>query len=153
MTSIADLMSHHHRDCDACFAEAEALAADGDWSRASEALAAFSAQLLAHFAAEEDTLFPRFEHVTGLRAGPTQVMRAEHAQMREMLAALRDALDDEDAEGFGGEAETLLILLQQHNMKEENILYPMCDQYLAGEAPALSSQLDDALKGAATCPP
>ena len=39
-------------------------------------------------------------------------------------------------------ADTLLIMMQQHNMKEENILYPMCDQHLAGETPELLARLE-----------
>ncbi len=57
-------------------------------------------------------------------------MRLEHAQMRPLLAQLEAACAARDGDGYAGAAETLLILMQQHNMKEENILYPMCDQAL-----------------------
>jgi iron-sulfur cluster repair protein YtfE (RIC family) len=36
-----------------------------------------------------------------------------------------------------GNAETLLIMMQQHNVKEENVLYPMCDQHLTAQVPTL----------------
>jgi hypothetical protein len=52
--------------------------------------------------------------------------------MRELLAQMKAGLDDRDDDGFSGNAETLLIMMQQHNMKEENILYPMCDNALGG---------------------
>jgi hemerythrin-like domain-containing protein len=52
------------------------------------------------------------------------------------------ALAQRDGDEFAGEAETLLILMQQHNMKEENILYPMCDAHLAPECGALTQALD-----------
>ena len=39
-----------------------------------------------------------------------------------------------DQPAFEDLAETLLILMQQHNIKEESILYPMCEQ-LIGEDP------------------
>ncbi|TRZ68118.1 MAG: hemerythrin domain-containing protein, partial [Rhodocyclaceae bacterium] len=42
-------------------------------------------------------------------------------------------------------AETLLILMQQHNMKEENILYPMCDQALAAQVEQLSERISGEL--------
>ena len=32
------------------------------------------------------------------------------------------------------------MLMQQHNMKEENILYPMCDRALGAEAESLGEQ-------------
>lgn len=137
MTSIAELMTHDHRSCDHDFARAESLAAHRDWDGAAAAFEAFASGLEAHFAAEEQDLFPRFEAVTGMTQGPTQVMRGEHAEMRATLAQMRTALAIRDLDEFAGEAETLLIMMQQHNMKEENILYPMCDVRLGSERDTL----------------
>ena len=39
-------------------------------------------------------------------------------------------------------------MMQQHNMKEENILYPMCDQHLATALPALLPVLQTTLASA-----
>ena len=72
-------------------------------------------------------------------------MRGEHAEMRATLAQLRAALASRDLDEFGGEAETLLIMMQQHNMKEENILYPMCDMRLGGERDTLVDTLANRL--------
>ncbi|HEX5637924.1 MAG TPA: hypothetical protein VFY78_12600, partial [Gammaproteobacteria bacterium] len=44
---------------------------------------------------------------------------------------LRQAAAKESASGFLGVAESLFIFMQQHNMKEENVLYPMMDQQLS----------------------
>ena len=38
---------------------------------------------------------------------------------------MQDALDAEGKDTFLGEAETLLVFMQQHNAKEEMMLYPM----------------------------
>ena len=133
MNSISELMTHDHRDCDGIFARAEELASDGDWGEAAAALKKFADALNAHFDAEESTLFPAFEQATGMTQGPTMVMRHEHQNMRDTLAALQYALDKQDADDFAGEAETLLIMMQQHNMKEENMLYPMLDSRLPGD--------------------
>lgn len=85
--------------------------------------------------------------------GPTQVMRGEHVQMRQLLAAAETALAKRDADDYMGNAETLLIMMQQHNVKEENVLYPMCDQHLADQLenllPELRAQVDEHL----TSPP
>ena len=145
MTSIAELMTHDHRSCDPDFARAETLANKQDWDGAALALDAFATGLEAHFQAEEQELFPRFEAATGMTQGPTQVMRGEHADMRATLAQLRAALASHDLDEFGGEAETLLIMMQQHNMKEENILYPMCDMRLGGERDTLVDTLANRL--------
>ena len=145
MTSIAELMTHDHRSCDHDFARAETLAHKKDWNAAALALEAFTTGLEAHFQAEEQELFPRFEAATGMTQGPTQVMRDEHADMRATLAQLHAALDSRDLDEFAGEAETLLIMMQQHNMKEENILYPMCALRLGGERDALVETLANRL--------
>lgn len=137
MTTITELMSRDHRDCDESFARAENHASRKEWDAAAQALSAFAAELNAHFDAEEQQIFPRFEAVIGMIAGPTQMMRGEHADMRAILARLQEALVRQDADDFAGEAETLLIMMQQHNMKEENILYPMCDSNLAAERDVL----------------
>ena len=65
MTSIAELMTHDHRSCDHDFARAETLANKKDWDAAAQALDAFASGLEAHFQAEEQELFPRFEAATG----------------------------------------------------------------------------------------
>ena len=132
MNNITDLMSHDHRSCDELFAKAEQGAAKGKWEDAHTALEQFADALEAHFGAEENELFPRFEAATGMTEGPTSVMRAEHVQIRSAIERMRDALVQTDADDYAGESETLLIMMQQHNMKEENILYPMCDSHLPG---------------------
>lgn len=141
MTLITDFMSDDHRSCDEVFARAETLVAKGNWQAAAAALRDFTAMLESHFAAEEEILFPGFEAATGMTGGPTQVMRMEHAEMREALERMADALSRQDGDDYSGEAETLLILMQQHNMKEENILYPMCDSELAAQRGELSPRL------------
>lgn len=132
MSQITALMTDDHRHCDESFARAETAVAKGKWDEANAALEHFATELDGHFDAEESLLFPRFEAATGMTEGPTKVMRGEHAEMRNALVRMRAALADKDQDDYAGEAETLLILMQQHNMKEENILYPMCDSHLSG---------------------
>lgn len=124
----SELLTGQHRDCDARFADAEQAARAQDWPAAESAFAAMRGEMEDHFRLEEDRLFPAFEQASGMRAGPTAVMRAEHAQMRQLLDGMAQALAARDGNNFLAEADTLLILTQQHNMKEENILYPMCEQ-------------------------
>lgn len=150
MKNIATLMTADHRSCDNRLAAVEHAVSRKDWSSARAALADFQAAMLAHFAAEETVLFPQFEQRTGISQGPTQVMRNEHVQMRQLLTAAGSALANNDQDDYSGEVETLLIMMQQHNVKEENVLYPMCDQHLATEIEqlitALLVQLDNPVK-------
>jgi iron-sulfur cluster repair protein YtfE (RIC family) len=146
MSLPTEILPDHHRRCDELFAAAEDAALRDDWAAAAPAFEHFNAQMIAHFDAEETLLFPAFEAATGMRAGPTQMMRHEHDQMRGLLAQLAAACDAQDSRGYGGAAETLLMLMQQHNMKEENILYPMCDQSLGDEAERLGAKIDTMLE-------
>ncbi|OHC69549.1 MAG: hemerythrin [Rhodocyclales bacterium GWA2_65_20] len=148
MKSPTQPLQHHHKHCDDLFATAEAQAHAGDWTACTGASAKFLDELEAHFATEEQVLFPAFEAATGMSSGPTQVMRMEHAQMRELMAQMAAALKQQDSGAFAGIADTLLIMMQQHNMKEENILYPMCDSSLAGTGLDVGSALRERLEGA-----
>ncbi len=147
MNTITDLMTHEHRACDVHFADAERAAQRGDWVGAERHFKHFATALEAHFGTEETRLFPAFEAATGMTHGPTQMMRMEHTDMREQLDDMRAALTGRDADAYAGESETLLILMQQHNMKEENILYPMCDGHLGADLPDLLQHLTLTLHG------
>ncbi len=54
---------------------------------------------------------------------------------------MRQSLVAEDSNEYLGQGETLLILMQQHNMKEERILYPMADEVLARDSEQLLAQM------------
>jgi iron-sulfur cluster repair protein YtfE (RIC family) len=141
MPSLASYLTHDHEQCDQLFAAAENAVGEQDWLAASTRFDEFRLATLAHFLREEETLFPAFEAGTGMQGGPTFVMRQEHDQMRDVLLAMGLALHKEDAAGFLGLSETLLMLMRQHNLKEEQILYPMCDRALAGEAAELLARM------------
>ncbi len=141
MSGIRNLMTDDHRHCDELFATAEQAIGRGDNGAAREAFTRFHAAMVAHFNSEEATLFPAFEEHTGMSGGPTQVMRMEHQRMRILMDEAAETLAAGRADDYLGIAETLLIMMQQHNMKEENILYPMCDQHLGGDGGVLEQRL------------
>ncbi len=130
MQNIKAFMASDHRQCDDFFVAVEKSVAGKAWDQASTEFSQFRNAMLRHFFAEESLLFPAFEERTGMYLGPTQVMRGEHIQLRELMASAEEALIAKDSDAYSGDAETLLIMMQQHNMKEENVLYPMCDQHL-----------------------
>lgn len=142
MTTIRSFMTDDHRRCDDFFAAAEQAVGNKDFAAAQLAFGHFRSAIESHFDGEEQTLFPAFEDKTGMRSGPTEVMRMEHEQMRGLLADAQQAIESRNGDDYLGIAETLLIMMQQHNMKEENILYPMCDQHLADVAPDLLARLE-----------
>jgi DUF438 domain-containing protein len=93
-----------------------------------------------HFSREEEVLFPAFEHRSG-GGGPSTVMRMEHAQMRALFQEMGDALAAGEGNRYLGLGETLLVMMQQHNLKEEQILYSMTDRLLADTAPDLVGRM------------
>tara|TARA_R110001583_G_scaffold12280_7_gene54655 strand:- start:15407 stop:15838 length:432 start_codon:yes stop_codon:yes gene_type:complete len=131
MTSIPEFMTKMHRECDDFFTEAEAAVANDDWTLALAKWQNFALGLIKHFSQEEEVLFPKFEQATGMTSGPTQVMRMEHQQMRALVQDLDNALAAKEKDEYLGLSETLMVLMQQHNMKEEMMLYPMMEQNLA----------------------
>ncbi|MCC6901968.1 MAG: hemerythrin domain-containing protein, partial [Polyangiaceae bacterium] len=118
-----------HRHCDELWAQIEEVADDP--KAAAERYGAFDRAMRRHFAMEEEVLFPALEDATGMHGGgPTHVMRMEHAQMKRMLDEMTAAVERGDVSGALDQGDTLLMLIQQHNVKEEGILYPMCDSVL-----------------------
>jgi len=141
MTSIKDYLTIDHRRCDELLTAAESAVEDGDWPDAEQKTRAFLEATQGHFEMEEGILFPAFEEATGMRQGPSMMMRLEHDQMRGLFAQIEDALQRQDEEDFLGNTETLLIMIQQHNMKEEGMLYPMADEQLGGQSEQVLDQI------------
>lgn len=135
MTSIGEFMKRGHRECDEAFARAEQAASRTDWPAAAAGFDAFHAAIAQHLAMEEGVLFPALGEATGMsRGGPIRVMLIEHEQMRGLFEAMKQALDTRDGNQYLGHCESLLVLMQQHNVKEEGILYPMMDKVLGAKA-------------------
>ena len=125
---ISNYLVKEHRECDDIFAKAEEAAAKGDFKKTKEEFLKFADETLHHFKKEEEELFPEFENMTGSSDGPTMVMRYEHDQVRGLMGKMAQAIEAEDKDAYLSLAESMMILLQQHNMKEEQMLYAMCDR-------------------------
>lgn len=129
--NIVDYMTFDHRRCDELFALAESNWNDGDAHSAKENLDSFDLGMRAHLSKEENYLFPEFVKSTGMTGGPIHVMMMEHNQMREMLNQMIQACHANKMDDALAIGDTLLILIQQHNMKEEGMLYPMIKKHCA----------------------
>jgi len=125
--NIAEYLTSEHRECDNIFARAESAAASGDFELAQEEFLKFADETLLHFKKEEEELFPAFEAATGSDQGPTMVMKHEHEQVRGLMGKMAGAIESKDKDAYLSLAESMMILLQQHNMKEEQMLYGMSD--------------------------
>lgn len=141
MTTLHDYLAAEHRACDAHYLEAERHILDRDWEAASDAFGRFACALEQHLQGEEALLFPAVERLMGSGAGPTAVMRMEHGHIRLLVQRMADAIDAHDANACFDHADSLRILMHQHNLKEENVLYPTALHLLGPAAQPLLEQM------------
>ena len=142
MADLKEFMTKDHRDCDDTFAAMEQKANSEGVAAAKEMYEKMAEEMEHHFQMEERVLFPAFEEKTGMRQGPTQMMRMEHEQMRQLISDIGEAVSNDNKDRFFGLTETMMIMLQQHNMKEEQMLYTMVQQHMAPEADQLIMMMD-----------
>jgi hemerythrin-like domain-containing protein len=140
---ILEFMRDDHRACDHFYAEAENALAAKETEKAKELFESFYRATNRHFDMEERELFITFEKRTGMMGGPTQMMRYEHQQLRSLLESMKSALNENRQDDFFGIGESMMIMLQQHNMKEEQMLYPMIDRALGSDGELMIQTLKD----------
>jgi hemerythrin-like domain-containing protein len=143
-SGLAAFFEQDHRDCDARWVDVEELLDTQDVDAARPAWRKFDAGLRRHIAMEEEVMFPALESAASMGGGgPTAVMRIEHQQMIGLLDQIDAAVESGDAEQALDIGDTLLMLIQQHTIKEEGTLYPMAENLLAGSWPALAKLLEE----------
>ena len=141
MESISSYMQQDHVEIDAIAERAVAAAHAGDGTILEREGTEFLRRLRQHIDMEEQVLFPAFEERTGMSAGgPSRVMCIEHEQMRPILARMADAAAARDGAGYERASQALFEILKPHNMKEEQMMYPMLDSAVGEDAPALLGQ-------------
>jgi iron-sulfur cluster repair protein YtfE (RIC family) len=141
---LAAFFEQDHRDCDARWADVEELLDTADIEAARPAWEKFDRSTRRHLAMEEEVLFPAFDARSGMGGrGPTSVMKMEHQQMRGLLDQIGVAVDAGDAQEAMDIGDTLLMLIQQHNVKEEGMLYPMAENLLASEWAKMAEILEE----------
>lgn len=124
---IKMLMTADHRKCDEPFGMIEELAAAGKFEEMTPLFKVWKQKNLNHFDLEETILFPETEKGIGHRLPPVAVMLAEHTQIIRILDDMEKAVANKDKNEFLGLADTCMIMIQQHNMKEEQILYTIVE--------------------------
>ncbi len=140
---LAGFFSQDHSDGDARWVDVEELLDSADTNAARGVWQSFDAGIRRHFAMEEEVLFPAFDARSGMGGGgPTAMMRMEHQQMRGLLDQIGEAMEAGDAQEAMDIGDTLLMMTQQHNVKEEGMLYPMAENMLAGNWATLAAELE-----------
>lgn len=129
--TVMRYLAWDHDRLDAVLTRAMELARSEQWEEASELAAEFRVGLFRHIEIENEILFKAFEEVTGAReGGPTEVMRHEHVDIKECVDGILQATVDRSQDELERHHANLLGVLIEHNMKEENILYPLTDRAL-----------------------
>lgn len=139
---LAFFFEQDHRDCDARWIDVEELLDAGDIELAQAAWQKYDASMRRHLAMEDEVLFPAFEarsDATG--ESPVAALKLEHEQMEGLLDQIAEAIDAADTELAIDLGDTLLMLVQQHNAREEDMLYPEAEKLLTGEWDELSAAL------------
>lgn len=140
---ILEFMRDDHRACDVLYTQAENALSEKKVDDAVQFFDEFYHATNHHFDMEERELFITFEKRTGMMGGPTQMMRYEHQQLRSLLESLKSALSENRTNDFFGIGESMMIMLQQHNMKEEQMLYPMIDRALGDDGELMIQTLKE----------
>lgn len=129
--TVSAYLAWDHDRLDGILDIATKLVEQGQWPRAVNVVAEFKEGLFRHIEIEEQILFPAFEDRTGMRnAGPTAVMRHEHVDIKDAVNDILKAASEKAPDDFHGAKARLLGVLVEHNMKEEQILYPGVDHML-----------------------
>ena len=88
-----------------------------------------------HIYLEEEFLFPPLREA-GMMV-PLFVMLRQHGELWQAMDALGTLLDaHSDSDALEASCRALLELLDQHNSKEEPIIYPQADRVLTADASA-----------------
>jgi uncharacterized protein (DUF2249 family) len=130
---VSEALAWDHDRLEALDQQAFERLAAGDGAGALAAWGEFNVGLRRHIRFEEELLFPTFEERLGIppAAGPTAVMRAEHREIEALLEKIGQALAGSGAP-LPLRAE-LHRVLGEHNVKEEQVLYPATDEALLPE--------------------
>jgi hemerythrin-like domain-containing protein len=122
-TTLTGFFAGDHSDCDTKWATVENHLDGGDNAAITTAWEAFNQATRRHLAMEEELMFPAFEAMSGMgQSGPTVIMRQEHEQMRALLDQIGFLIHEGDTDEALDLGDTLHMLTQQHNMKEEGML-------------------------------
>jgi hemerythrin-like domain-containing protein/uncharacterized protein (DUF2249 family) len=126
---VTEALIWDHARLDALEAAAFEARRRGRLAEARAIFSDFAHGLRRHIDFEEQILFPEFEgrwRLTG-ENGPTAVMRAEHRTIAALLRIMERGIDDLEAPIDISRAE-LRQIQRDHDLKEEQILYPAIDR-------------------------
>jgi hemerythrin-like domain-containing protein len=130
MGNICDFLVYDHKRCDDLFSRVATSVALKEWLHAEEYFQLFNRALDRHLRVEETVVFPAFENAIRGSGAPIAMLRVEHQRIRAIVDRMFDSLCRYDPVDFTLHTETYALMMQQHSMKEEDMLYPLLDRIL-----------------------
>ena len=140
MRSLMEMMDVH-RDLSERLAVHRDHVVGLEWDRALEALESFERELRRHMDAEERHILPLYEKRVGaVTGGDPQFFYLEHKNILRNLETAKDELRKLAADPKAGRRQAhefldhegmLLHLLEHHDLREKNVLYPKLDEVLS----------------------
>ena len=130
MKKISDYLKNDHARCDDLFTQTEFYVNQKRWDDAQISFNLFRDFLNKHINIEESIIFPALEYAIDSATGPTNIMRMEHVYIRGINHHLYESINKKNTVSFFDHSDTLQLILQQHNLKEEDTWYAMIDRAL-----------------------
>jgi hemerythrin-like domain-containing protein len=131
MSTIESLCRQHQE----VLAQLDAVEAELNAPGSGANLKAFAgyleAEVMHHFAVEEQALFPVLARHLSQTQGPLAVMNAEHTSFRELVNDLDAGVRSGDYGRQRSAAQDLIELLRGHIAKEDQVLFPMASRLLS----------------------
>lgn len=145
MNTICAFLNLDHQRCDDLFSRAETRIAQRLWDDATDSFRLFHDALRQHIRMEEKVLLPAFIQAIPDSTAPVSMLHMEHLQIRGIADRMSDAILRLDPVDFVLHAETYTLLMQQHTLKEEDMLYPLLDRVLERKRDKIISAMSEYL--------
>lgn len=134
MHTINDAFAHDHRRLELALESSVAHVHTGHWDTVADRFAVFRRGIELHIAIEEELLFPAVED--GAETPLTAILRKGHRDLGVFFDELADALEARDVDEYCRVASSMGGLLERHDKKEEEELYPAVQERLGASAVA-----------------
>jgi iron-sulfur cluster repair protein YtfE (RIC family) len=131
-----------HERVNELFLQHQEALVESDIARARHRLALYERELLAHMEPEEELLLPVYARAGAIPGGPLELFLGEHRKMREFLERFHATLLELEAHPPDLRRRILQLLDEQamfkhlvehHDLRERNILYPALDRVTTDE--------------------
>jgi len=124
---VSTFIARCHQGCEQQLGALEASIKSGDWPLIRSTLGRFAEAMNRHFRIEENSLFPALERINPQWTVPTEVMRHERAQIRELLDAIDQTAGHRDGRRLADLTTSLCSTVRLHQRKEEDVLFRLAD--------------------------